>query len=117
MDDFVQGVDVVAFCGFYVVCTTNVLELVMVPDDIVVQTLTVFVDFETDGRVGGNSRNLHGMADDGLVVDLRNFDKVFHIRFVEFHEVEISVARGVAQFRSEAVRVFGLDVCLRVLHI
>jgi len=113
-DNFVQGFSEVAFRGFDVVGAADILELVVVPDDIVVQAVPVFVDFETDRSIGGDPCDLHGMADNGLVVDLRNFDKVFDIGLVELDKIEISIAGGFAEFSSEFVRAFGL--CDRVLH-
>jgi len=107
----------VPFCRFDVVGASDVLEPVVVPDDIIVQAVPVLVDLETDGRIGRNTRNLHCMADNGLVVDLRNLDEVFDIGFVELHEFEIGVVCGVAEFRGEAVCVFGLGCCLHLLHI
>lgn len=50
------------------------------------------------------------MADNGLVVDLRNFNQVFHIHFVELYVIEIGVAGGITEFRGEIVGVFGLCV-------
>lgn len=65
-----QGVGVVAFCGFDIIRAADVLELVVVPNHIIVQTFPIVVDFHADGRVGGNPRNLHSMADDRFIVHL-----------------------------------------------
>ena len=116
MDDFVQGVGVVALGCFNIVCATNVLKLVVVPNNVIVQALSVLVDFKTDRRVGGNPRNLHRMADNCFVVNLRNLNQVFNISFVKIKVAEVGVAGGVTEFGGDDVGVFNLSVGLCVFH-
>ena len=108
MDNFVYGLGVMTLGGLDVVGAADVLELVVMPDHVIVQAVSILVDFQADGCIGGNTWNLYCMANNGLVVDLRNFNQVFHIHFVELYVIEIGVASGITEFRGEIVGVFGL---------
>lgn len=55
MDNFVYGFGVMALCSLDVVGAADVLELVVVPDHVIVQAVSILVDFQADGCIGGNT--------------------------------------------------------------
>lgn len=94
----------------------------MVPENVVAPSLFSVVDFEADRGVGRNSRNVDGVADDGLVAYLRNGDEVLEVELVEFHQVEVSLGSCLADVFGD-LRVFvgrdvfdGVVLC-RIVHV
>ena len=74
--DFVYGASEVLEGDFGVGCATDIAQLVVVPENIVAGAALAVVDFETDGGVGRNARDVDGVPQDGLVVGLDDVDQV-----------------------------------------
>ena len=74
--DFAYGACEVLEGNLGIGSPSNIVQLVVVPENVVAGAALAVVDFEADGGVGRDARDVDGVPQDGLVVVFHDVDQV-----------------------------------------